>query len=352
MFKELINRLNSINNLNITTLGPNSNGDVKYLASEDYSGDMYYTNKDNFTTCEIQITCTEDHNLTSSDLYTLWNDGLGCKWVLYKIVDNTNLVFKLYGATTLQNVIVSNITSLTNNTGVTITVSGAPLDLTKENPFYSSDGGISIKKYVDTLAAATVLDLIIIDLNIDNLILWSANEKLSQTIIDNIKSLVELAATEYPQAMIIGIGASGHSLVNTPDVSLLSNSNTAELINSVNGNIQTIFESLTTDNPDKRIYFIDPRAEFDNRNGFISEERKMNLRSAKTEIVPLSSYRLSEEGNLLTADAVYREMANILITDAYIRSIGNGTLSANGEEVFNANQADDTNVIRIDGNVK
>ena len=350
MFKELISRLNTINNLNITTVGPNSNGDVKYLASEDYSGDMYYTNKNNFTTCEIQITCTDDHNLTSSDLYTLWNDGLGYKWMLYKIVDNLNLTFKLYGANTLQDIIVSNITSLTNSIGTTITVSGAPLDLTKENPFYSSDG-ISIKKYVDTLATAS-LDLIIIDLNIDNLILWSANEKLSQTIINNIRSLVELAATEYPQAMIIGIGASGHSLVNTPDIPLLTNSNMAELVHSINGNIQTIFESLANDNPDKYIYFIDPRAEFDNRNGFISEERQINLRSTKTEIVPLSAYRLSEEGNLLTADAVYREMANILITDAYIRSIKEGTLSANGEEVFNANQADDTNVIRIDGNVK
>ena len=100
------------------------------------------------------------------------------------------------------------------------------------------------------------------------------------------------------------------------------------------------------------ISFVDTKAEVDPRTSFVLKDKPLNTRTSTIEQIDEDYIQLSDTGKMQVADAFYRGMTPLLMLDAYYRTIKDGELRFSNEKVYSANQANDTNVIIIDGDVK
>lgn len=343
----------NIHNLTIKTIGSKTSTfntkEVSYEAQFNYGAEDYISNLDNFNHITVKATKDDGHNLENR-LLDKFNDVFGQSWVLTKILSSTEVLFTYEGVLPKKEM---NLEILTFSHAITtrlITFDKVEL-YTMENPLWNSE-----KNEVDFTAYITKYnvvkpDIITLFLGWNNYNIVNGDDIVDQKV-EAIKSLLTKIREAFPISWICVMGLTLPSIKDAHQYpsNIQDNRKGIDFVFEFNEKLEKMIN--TTEGFKDFISFIDTKAEVDPRTSFVLKDKPLNTRTSTIEQIDEDYIQLSDTGKMQVADAFYRSIVTLFTLDAYYRSIKDGELRFSNEKVYSANQADDTNVIIIDGDVK
>ena len=257
-------------------------------------------------TPSLWVTCNSDKKVC--DQHSLWKDEKGEIWQL-ETIDIGRLKFNRYGGHKGERP-TGVLTHYQN------AVSKTPIEIIntydeKPNPFYDLEKGeVCLKTYCEKYGFEGI-DIVYILLGANGLI---GNEKpipkFCEDVAKKAKTLIDIINRDYPKAQIRlmtmpvpsvngGTGASyGAKLPYCDDYGLAV----------YNMELNIAYEKLSCE----YVKTVNIPSQFDSEYNYPCEEKPVNARSTKTEVVGTNGLHPSDDGYMQIADAVYRDVVGTI----------------------------------------
>lgn len=299
---------------NISFVGSCGDGNARY---EGYGGWRW----DSYSSDDIEdmwVVC--DHNKTSADQHSVWEDSNGNLWKLETIVYE-NLKFIPYenrNIPKVKNGVIKHIKNAVNKDDVVIksTYSGKP------SPFYDEkSGGVNFKAYAEKRGIENI-DAVYILLGINGVMNFDNLGELCKNIVNDGKKLVDKIHRDFPDAKIKVMG------YPIPSVNGGCGANYGAVLPHCDdyGSARFVMEmNLEYKDWAKEapycdfMEYINISGQVDSDYAYPKIEKPVNVRSSYKEIIDTNGVHPTNEGYMQIADATFRNMIHLIKSGVQLR---------------------------------